>query len=127
MRVIEGRPSYRCSLAPTTRLGLPCRRCRRSDSILRGQAFRVSRRGAARDTHPAAVLTRDGIAIGLAQNGGDPTQEGCFFEVDDSDAAFAELMANGAKPGTVDEQEINGQPYRAFFVVALDGLCFMIA
>ena len=87
--------------------------------------FRVAAR---RETpHPAAVLARDGIAIGLAQNGGDPTQEGCFFEVDDLHAAFAELMANGARPGIVDEQEINGQPYRAFFVVAPDGLCFMIA
>ena len=28
------------------------------------------------------ALERDGIQIGLAENGGDPGQEGCFFEVD---------------------------------------------
>lgn len=87
--------------------------------------FRVAMR---RETpHPAAVLSRDGIEIGLAQNGGDPTQEGCFFEVDDLDAAFAELAANGAKPGIAGDQTINGRSYRAFFVIAPDGLCFMIA
>lgn len=87
--------------------------------------FRVAMRREA--PHPAAVLARDGIEIGLAQNGGDPTKEGCFFEVDNLNTAFAELTANGAKPGIVDEQEINGPSYRAFFVVAPDGLCFMIA
>ena len=35
----------------------------------------------------SAVLQRDDIRIGLAENGGDPEQEGCFFEVDDVDAA----------------------------------------
>ncbi len=38
----------------------------------------------------SALLCRDGIQIGLAENGGDPTQEGCFFEVDNAEAAFAE-------------------------------------
>src|SRR5687768_10376830 len=41
------------------------------------------------------VLGRDGIRIGLAENGGDPGQEGCFFEVDNIEAAFAELKSNG--------------------------------
>ena len=43
----------------------------------------------------SAVLGRDGIQIGLAENGGDPTQEGCFFEVDNAEAAFDELKSNG--------------------------------
>ena len=43
----------------------------------------------------SAVLGRDGIQIGLAENGGDPTQDGCFFEVDNAEAAFAELKSNG--------------------------------
>src|SRR6266487_2388025 len=43
----------------------------------------------------SAVLARDGIQIGLAENGGDPTQDGCFFEVDNAEAAFAELRSNG--------------------------------
>src|SRR5262249_58980518 len=43
----------------------------------------------------SAALARDDIQIGLAENGGDPTQEGCFFEVDNVEAAFAELKSNG--------------------------------
>src|SRR5215475_8072859 len=45
--------------------------------------------------HKSVILARDGIQIGLAENGGDPTQEGCFFEVDDVETAFAELKSNG--------------------------------
>src|SRR5215216_5061287 len=45
--------------------------------------------------HKSAILTRDEIKIGLAENGGDPTQDGCFFEVDNAEAAFAELKAHG--------------------------------
>jgi catechol 2,3-dioxygenase-like lactoylglutathione lyase family enzyme len=43
----------------------------------------------------SVILTRDDIHIGLAENGGDPTQEGCFFEVDDAERAFQELRSNG--------------------------------
>src|SRR5437016_2287180 len=43
----------------------------------------------------SAILARDEIQIGLAENGGDPTQEGCFFEIDNVEAAFAELKSNG--------------------------------
>src|SRR5262245_146304 len=45
--------------------------------------------------HKSVILARDVIQIGLAENGGDPTQEGCFFEVDDVETAFAELKSNG--------------------------------
>ena len=74
-----------------------------------------------------AVLARDQIQIGLAENGGDPSQEGCFFEVDDVAAAFAEIKsakANVSEPGI---QKVNGKSFMAFFVVAPDGLCYMIA
>jgi predicted enzyme related to lactoylglutathione lyase len=74
-----------------------------------------------------AILARDEIQIGLAENGGDPTQEGCFFEVDDVDAALAEIRSkhpNISEPGI---QKVNGKPYKAFFVIAPDGLCYMIA
>jgi catechol 2,3-dioxygenase-like lactoylglutathione lyase family enzyme len=43
----------------------------------------------------SAILTRDEIRIGLAENGGDPTQDGCFFEVDNVESAFTELKENG--------------------------------
>ena len=88
--------------------------------------FRVLERKDA--PHKAAVLGRDEIRIGLAENGGDPTQEGCFFEVDRVEAAFAELKANGLNkddPGfRVDKH--GDTFYRVFFVVAPDGLCYCL-
>ena len=45
--------------------------------------------------HNSAVLSRDQIQIGLAENGGDPTQDGCAFHVKDLKALFAEFKANG--------------------------------
>ena len=49
------------------------------------------------EPNKSAVLDRDGIQIGLSENGGDPSQDGCFFEVDNVESAFAELKANGLK------------------------------
>lgn len=75
---------------------------------------------------PRAVLGRDAVRIGLAENGGDPTQDGCFFEVDDVLAAFAELRK--AAPGKQDitVHQFGPVSFRAFFVVAPDGLCYMV-
>ena len=39
----------------------------------------------------AAILERDGVHIGLVENGGDPTQDASFFEVTSVDAVFEEL------------------------------------
>jgi len=88
--------------------------------------FRVVERKEA--PHRAAILARDDIRIGLTENGGDPTQEGCFFEVDDVEAAFAELRANGLG---MDEagyrvDRYGDTSYRVFFVVAPDGLCYCL-
>ena len=74
----------------------------------------------------SAVLGRDEIRIGLAENGGDPSQEGCYFEVDDVEAAYEEIK--GTKP-TESDLEVNkygNATSRVFFVVAPDGLCYMI-
>ena len=76
----------------------------------------------------SAVLGRDDVKIGLTENGGDPTQEGCFFEVDDVEAAFEELRSNGFEkedPGYRIDQ-IGESSFRVFFVVAPDGLCFCL-
>ena len=93
------------------------------------------------DPHKSAVLGRDGIQIGLAENGGDPTQEGCFFEVDNAEAAFEELKSNGLtthpewtsrKPPEKREEagfSINqhgATSFKVFFVVAPDGLCYCL-
>jgi lactoylglutathione lyase len=89
----------------------------------------------------SAVLARDGIQIGLAENGGDPSQDGCFFEVDSAEAAFGELKSNGLtthpswtarKPP--EEREVAGfrsdqhgaTSFKVFFVVAPDGLCYCL-
>ena len=76
----------------------------------------------------SAILARDDIQIGLAENGGDPTQEGCFFEVDDIEAAFNELKNNGLKnddPNYRTDQH-GDKSFRIFFVIAPDGLCYCL-
>ena len=88
--------------------------------------FRVVSRN---DSPPkSAILARDKIHIGLAENGGDPTQEGCFFEVNDAEAAFAELKANGLRKEAADFRiDQHGETsYKVFFVVAPDGLCYCL-
>src|ERR1041384_4975003 len=78
--------------------------------------------------HKSAVLARDEIKIGLAENGGDPTQDGCFFEVDNVETAFAELQANGlAKEEAGFRTDKHGDTaWKVFFVVAPDGLCYCL-
>ena len=78
--------------------------------------------------HKSAVLERDGIQIGLAENGGDPEQEGCFFEVDDVEKAVIELNANGFKKefSEIDFHKHGETSWRVFYLVAPDGLCYCI-
>src|SRR5882762_2520481 len=78
--------------------------------------------------HQTVILARDEIQIGLAENGGDPTQEGCFFEVDNAEAAFAELQANGLeqKAAKFRIDQYGDTSYKVFFVVAPDGLCYCL-
>ncbi len=75
-----------------------------------------------------AVLARDQIQIALAENGGDPSQEGCFFEVDNVQEAFDEFQSRGLnkqEPGfRVDKH--GATFWRVFFVVAPDGLCYCL-
>ena len=74
-----------------------------------------------------AVLERDTIQIGLAENGGDPSQEGCFFEVDDVEAAAAELRSYDLSfRADLKTQKHGDTTYLLFFVVAPDGLCYCI-
>ena len=83
-----------------------------------------------RQTSPcrSAVLGRDAVQIGLAENGGDPSQEGCFFRVDDVEAAFAELKAHGLgrDEAGFGVQQYGDASYRVFFVIAPDGLCYCL-
>ena len=86
--------------------------------------FRIVSR---QDTPPKTVsLTRDKVQIGLAENGGDPTQEGCFFEVDNVETAFAEIKGKPAAASDFRVDRLGDQSYRVFFMIAPDGLCYMI-
>jgi catechol 2,3-dioxygenase-like lactoylglutathione lyase family enzyme len=86
--------------------------------------FRVVSRN---DTpHKSAVLARDQVEIGLAENGGDPTQDGCAFHVTALEALFAEFRDRGLKKETADfGMERHGDAeWKVFYVVAPDGLCY---
>lgn len=76
--------------------------------------------------HRSAVLARDAIQIGLAENGGDPTQDGCAFHVSDLDALLAEFNANGMQkpPSAIGVETHENGTFRVFYVVAPDGLCY---
>ena len=72
------------------------------------------------------ALERDGVRMGLAENGGDPEQDGCAFHTDDVAALREEFAAGGAgKVGEIkSETRPDGSKFDAFFVIAPDGLCF---
>jgi len=73
-----------------------------------------------------AILERDSVRIGLVENGGDPTQDGSFFEVASVDTVFEELKGKGLEVSAPEIQRSARGAIRAFFVVAPDGLCFML-
>jgi len=72
------------------------------------------------------VLARDQIQIGLTENGGDSTQDGCAFHVKDLKALFAEFKANGLQKELSDFtiEQRDGVAWKVFYVVAPDGLCY---
>ena len=78
------------------------------------------------EPHKSVILARDEIQIGLAENGGDPTQEGCFFEVDNLDAAFEEIKGKPPAESDIRIDQFGDSSMRVFFVVAPDGLCYML-
>jgi catechol 2,3-dioxygenase-like lactoylglutathione lyase family enzyme len=75
----------------------------------------------------SAVLGRDGIQMRLAENGGDPEQDGCAFRVDDVEELLVEFKSNGLQKEISDlsvENRKDGSSFKVFFVVAPDGLCY---
>ena len=74
----------------------------------------------------SAVLSRDQIQIGLAENGGDSTQDGCAFHVSDLESLFAQFKANGLHKELSDfsTEHRDGVAWKVFYVVAPDGLCY---
>ena len=86
--------------------------------------FRVVSRS---DTpHNSAVLARDEIQIRLAENGGDPTQDGCAFHVKGLEELFAEFKKNGLQKeiSEFNSEDRGGDTWKVFYVIAPDGLCY---
>ena len=86
--------------------------------------FRVVSRSDA--PHRAVVIARDRVQMRLAENGGDPTQDGCAFHVTGLEALFAEFQANGLQKelSQFDTEKQGDATWRVFYVVAPDGLCY---
>ena len=78
------------------------------------------------EPHKSVILARDAIQIGLAENGGDPSQEGCFFEVDDIETAFEEIKGKPPVDSDFRIDRFGDTSFRVFFAVAPDGLCYML-
>jgi len=76
--------------------------------------------------HKSAVLTRDQVQIGLAENGGDSSQDGCAFHVLGLESLVAEFKANGLekKLSAIDIEQRDDVAWKVFYVVAPDGLCY---
>ena len=76
--------------------------------------------------HKSAVLSRDQVQIGLAENGGDPAQDGCAFHVEGLESLLAEFRGNGLRkdPAECSTEHRGGAPWKVFYVIAPDGLCF---
>lgn len=74
----------------------------------------------------SAVLARDNVRIRLAENGGDSTQDGCAFHVQGAEALLSEFNSRGLNKATtaLDREEVDGEAWRVFYVVAPDGLCY---
>ena len=64
----------------------------------------------------------------LDSRSGDPPQEGCFFAVDDVEAACAELQSDGLDREDAGYRidEHGETSFRVFFVAAPDRLCYCV-
>ena len=84
------------------------------------------------EPHRRVVLERDGVQIALVENGGDPSQDGMAFHVDNVEELFDEFVANGWEPPATRaggnkfeiEDHGEGESFEVFYVVAPGGLCF---
>lgn len=73
---------------------------------------------------PSVILERDGVQIGFAINGGDPTQDGAAIRVNHIREMRSQLESSGISVGDARVDERDGKALNVFFVVAPDGLCY---
>ena len=76
--------------------------------------------------HRSAILERDRVQIRLAENGGDPTQDGVAFHVTHLESLMDEFNARGLpkSPSEIGVENHDGADWNVFYAVAPDGLCF---
>src|SRR5262249_36406826 len=76
--------------------------------------------------HNSAVLARDAVEIGLAENGAASSQDGCACHVKDPEALFAGLKTRGLQKEIAEFsfERHDGEAWKVFYVVAPDGLCY---
>lgn len=74
------------------------------------------------------LLARPNVQMQINENGSDPTQDGCAFEVTDVETALNEFKGNGLAKELSDIaiEKNDGGSWRVFFIIAPDGLCFWI-
>src|SRR5688500_17119990 len=86
--------------------------------------FKVISRG--ETPHKSAVLARDQIQMGLLENGGDPTQDGCAFHVKNLEALAVEFKSNGLlqELSELKTEHSERVAWKVHYVVAPDGLCY---
>jgi lactoylglutathione lyase len=91
---------------------------------LRIMGFREESRS--NEPYRSVILERDGIKIGIVENGGDPTQDGCAFGVDSVETAWSEFKLNGLEKeiSEFSTEQHDGDTFKVFYVVAPDGLCY---
>jgi hypothetical protein len=71
------------------------------------------------------VLARDRVQLGLAENGGDASQDGCAFHVNDVEGLLAEFNAKGLdKASSFDIEQHDDIAWKVFYVIAPDGRCY---
>ena len=78
--------------------------------------------------HRSILLARPDVQMQINENGGDPTQDGCAFEVTDVEAVMDEFNLNGMSKerSEIDIEKNENGTWRVFYVVAPDGLCYWI-
>ncbi len=74
--------------------------------------------------NPKIPMERDGVRIGFAVNGKDPTVDGAAIRVSDIESARTEIESKGIDIGNWRIDERDGTKFQVFFVVAPDGLCY---
>lgn len=75
-------------------------------------------------TDRTAMLRRGDAPIGLAVNGKDPDQAGCYFSVADVLALREELAGAGIEPSAIRRDEHGGRHFLVFFAQEPYGVCF---